>query len=229
MEEATQAYHEALLRFNLPPFAEAGGMRWVTPVLLHGAVPLDHLDELLDLLAIRRRRDPSLTGESFVESARIARRELAVRPRALTRFLEFGGDFAPDFVSRVIDFVDGEEVVLPRRSIERLREVLATGRGRTATPREARPSLAMIVDGSIVLRLPPVRPSRGREVLWTVQLGDAPVQRREEIPWDERHHKTRGATIEVPRPVREITVMRDGFCGGHPLRSQGGAAACFRR
>lgn len=209
-EAVTAEFPGALRRLGLPTFDGGPGMRWVTPVLLHGAVPLDHLDELLDLLAIRRRRDPSLTGDSFVEWARLSSRELETWPRALTRFLELGGDFAPDFVGRVIDLVDGQDVVLPRRSIERLREVLATGRGRITTTREARPTIALTWDGSFIVRLPPVVPRKGREVTWRLRLGENRVERVAQLPWDERRHRTAAMTVSLDRPLRTVEVERDG-------------------
>lgn len=209
-EAATLSFRDCLRRFNLPTFEEAKGMRWVTPVLLHGAVPLDHLDELLDLLAFRRRRDPSLTGESFVEWARLPGNSLTGQPKALTRFLVYGGDFAPDYVGRVLDLIDGGDAALPRRAAQRLQELLLTGRGPAAGRRALRPTIAVTREESVVVRLPPVKPLRGRSVTWRVHFGDRVVERIAQVPWTDRGQTTEGISLDITTPLRDLTVEWDG-------------------
>lgn len=218
-KEATKAFHRCLDRFDLPRFDEAGGMRWVTPVLLHGGIPLDHLDELLDLLATRRRRDPSTSGESFVEWTRLNPRAVAMQPKALVRFLQYGGDFAPDFVGRVIDLVDGQDVILPRRSRERLDNLIAQGRiVRPSVRREARPSFAVLDSGTLVVRLPGVRPEWAlREVEWRVHQGGHVDAVTAAVPWTAGAHLTEAHAVEILAPVRDITVEREGSATVLPL------------
>lgn len=218
-EDATKAFHTCLDRFDLPKFDEAGGMRWITPVLLHGGIPLDHLDELLDLLATRRRRDPSTSGESFVEWTRLNPRAVAMQPKALVRFLQYGGDFAPDFVGRVIDLIDGQDVILPRRSRERLDDLIAQGRVvRPSVRREVRPSFAVLDNATLIVRLPGVRPQGAeRDVEWRVHQGGHVDTVTASVPWTAGAHLTEAHAVEILAPVRDITVERDGSATVLPL------------
>ncbi|WP_148220738.1 hypothetical protein [Xylanimonas cellulosilytica] len=211
VEDAAREFPTCLTKFGLPRFGNAGGMSWVTPILLHGAVPLDHLDELLELLTKRRRRDPSLTGESFVEWVRLSPAQIADQPKALVRFLEHGGDFAPDFAGRVIDLVDGRDVALPRRVVERMREYIAESpsRYRQSGPREARPTIMRAADGALHLLLPSVRPSNGREVSWRVTIGDRVSDHVADVPWGSNRGLTEGVTVDLDAPVRSIHVERE--------------------
>lgn len=212
VESAAREFPSCLARFNLPGFRHAGGMTWVTPILLHGAIPLDHLDELLELLTRRRRQDPSLTGDSFVEWVRLSPAQVATEPKALTRFLEHGGDFASDFVGRVLDFIDGRDVVLPRRVIERLREVISdapANRYARETTREDRPSIVRTHQGTLALRLPSVRPVDGRTVRWRVTSGDRLYEYVTEVPWGSTRGLSAGLLVDVDNPVRSIHVERE--------------------
>ena len=94
-QQLTREFHQALMTLSLPTFDDVEGHRWITPVLLHGGIPLDHLDELLVLLKQRRQRDRTLTGGSFVEWARLTPGALVGQPKPLERFLLHGGEFAP--------------------------------------------------------------------------------------------------------------------------------------
>ncbi|BDO43151.1 hypothetical protein [Cellulomonas sp. NTE-D12] len=218
-EDVTRFFPECLDRFGLPRFDEAGGMRWVTPVLLHGGIPLDHLDELLDLVTSRRRRDPTVSGDSFVEWARLNSRALATQPKALVRFLQYGGEFAPDLVGRVLDYVDERDVVLPRGVRERLALLAAQGRVvRSADRREARPSFALHDDGVVVVRLPGVQPTgSSRDVEWRVHQGPLTETFRAVAPWTAGPRRTDPLTVEVHGPVRTVTVERDGAASELPL------------
>ncbi len=219
VEDATKAFHKCLDKFDLPKFDEAGGMRWVTPVLLHGGIPLDHLDELLDLLTARRHRDASLSGESFVEWVRLNPRTVETQPKALVRFLHYGGDFAPDLVGRVIDLVDGQDAILPRRVRERLDALIAEGRVTKPTGRrEARPTFAVLDTGSLILRLPGVRLSGPeREVRWSVRQGGTVESVAATVPWIAGAQVTDAVSVEVVAPVRDVTVERDGSATVLPL------------
>lgn len=215
-KEATRAYQTCLRRFKLPTFSDIG-LRWVTPVLLHGTVPLRDLADLLDVLATRRHLDRTLTGETFVEWARLNAGHLTNRPKAMIRFLEHGGDFAADFMGRVMDLVDGEEVILPRRVTTHLREMLSDGHGLTRVVREARPSVALTLEGDIVMRLPPVRPETGRVVEWRVHLGDRVVECHVEVPWQAGRANAPGATVSVGGPLRDVFVERQGTSATIPF------------
>ena len=214
--DATHVYQKCLRRFSLPTFGDIG-LRWVTPVLLHGTVPLGDLADLLEVLSSRRQVDRTMTGESFVEWARLSAGRLTNRPKAMTRFLEHGGDFAADFVGRVMDLADGEEVILPRRVTNHLRELLSEGHGVSRVVREARPSVALTLEGDIVMRLPPVRPETGRVVEWRVHLGDRVVECHVEVPWQAGKSNAPGATVSVGGPLRDVVVERDGTSATIPF------------
>lgn len=218
-EEVTRCFPRCLDRFGLPRFDEAGGMRWVTPVLLHGGIPLDHLDELLDLAAARRHRDPTLSGDTLVEWARLHPTALTNQPKALVRFLQYGGEFAPDLVARVLDYVDERDAPLPRRVRERLALLAAQGRVvRSTDRREARATFALQDDGAVVVRLPSVQPAGStREVEWRVHQGEHTDTFRAAARWATGPVRTDPLTVEVRMPVRTVTVERDGTASELPL------------
>lgn len=210
LTEATREFPSCLSRLGLPTFSEAEGMRWVTPVLLHGAVPLDHLDELLELMQRRWRRDTAMTGDTFVEWVRLSSAALAGQPKALTRFLEHGGDFAPDYVDRVMDIVNGAESSLPRRTTERLAEFLAempqlrASRGRGVD--DIRPSVGLSSDGSVILSLPPAKPLEGRSLEWRVTAGGSTEVVELSVPYVEGRTTTDGHVLDISAPVRELLI-----------------------
>ena len=210
VESATREFRRALNILELPTFAEAGGMAWVTPVLLHGGIPLDHLDELMDVVASRRRRDSSVDGEDVVLWARTVPGALAGQPRALTRFIEFGGDFAPDYVGRIVDHLDGENASLPRRVVERLDALVEAGHTHSRRVRQARAVVALDREGVPVLRLPPTKPRDGREVHWRVSF-DGNVQHMAlRVPYGQSTTVTPGGSIPLPGPTRSVTVEHEG-------------------
>ncbi|MFI2294466.1 hypothetical protein [Isoptericola sp. NPDC019571] len=221
LTQATREYQSCLSRLGLPTFSEAEGMRWVTPVLLHGAVPLDHLDELLELMLRRRKRDTAMTGETFVEWARLSSAALVDEPKALTRFLKYGGDFAPDYVERVIDLIDGSENRLPRRAASRLADLLAEMPQLRAMPaRNAatiRPSVALSADGSVIVHLPPAVPVEGRSVEWRVSSGGSTQVVEASVPFVEGRTTTDGHILDIGAPVREVLVERAGSSTTIPL------------
>jgi|GEM_PF-3026690 len=215
VEEATKHFSTLLKRFDLAQIsADSTSYRWVSPVLLHGAVPLDHLDELLDLIKRHIRKDPSMTGESLVEFLRTRPSHLDREPMALRLFLLHGREFTADYVSRIIDYASGISASLPAHITQRLDEYIQDDSERSLTefPRAERPSFALTPDGSLVLRLPPAIPSDGSRVVeWTIRYNKSSTYIRSEVPYLPDATKTNEETFFLPAPGLEASVIRGGF------------------
>ncbi len=128
---------EVLARYQLPPFADSGGHRYVTPILAHGGVPNYCLNDFFDRLLI-----PAVTGrlEYDGDVARLLA-EWESRPalfqfadKPVRRFLQYGGKAAHNFLQRCLDMaadaiegaveLDARQLGIPRRVVDRFQEWL---------------------------------------------------------------------------------------------------------
>lgn len=217
VNDATREFRAALLNLGLPDFEEAEGMRWVTPVLLHGAIPLDHLDELLDLIRARRTRNPTLDGETFVDWVRLSPGAQVGQPKALTRFLSYGGDFASDYVTRVLDLLDGEPARLPRRVEQRLSSLIVEGRGVTTGRRYARATINYSPYHGLQVRLPAIAPADGRSARWVVNLDGFTHEVISRVPFQLGRTTTEPETVPVVHPVRTVSVAVEETSNAFPF------------
>lgn len=215
VEDATKQFSSLLPKFELARLeSDSASYRWVSPVLLHGAVPLDHLDELLDLIKRHIRKDPSMTGESLVEFLRSNPSHLEREPMALRLFLLHGREFTADYVSRVIDYASGLPSSLPAHITQRLDEYIQDDSERSLTefPRSERPSFALTPDGSLILRLPPAVPTDGsRTVEWTVRYNKNNTYIRTEVPYVSGATRTEEDRFILPAPGLGASVLRGEF------------------
>lgn len=212
VKEIIRYFPSTLQRFRLATFDNVNfKRRWVIPVLLHGAIPLDHLDELLLLLSRHLKGDHSLTGESFVEAIRTRPNLIEREPKALQYFLLHGGEFSADYVSRIMDHAAGRESSLPRHIKERLDEYLFEIPDHTfqSINRVQRPTFAITPEGAIILRLPPATPEHGRSITWLVKYGSSTEEFRCEIPYSRGASQTEEAIFYLPRPELAATVILD--------------------
>ncbi|XBH20414.1 hypothetical protein V5R04_09150 [Jonesiaceae bacterium BS-20] len=215
IEDATRCFSLLLKEFNLARLeGNSTSHRWIRPVLLHGAVPLDHLDELLDLIKRHIRKDPSITGESLVEFLRSHPSHLDREPMALRLFLLHGKEFTADYVSQVIDYASALPSNLPTHITDRLDEYIEEDHERSLIefPRSERPVFALTPDGSIILRLPPVKPTNGsRAVDWHIRFGKYHEHIRTEVPYLAGAIHTEEASYYVPAPGVGASITRDDY------------------
>jgi hypothetical protein len=132
-----KAFGETFIRcleeLGLPTFPDLdneAAYRYVGRMLLHGGVPLDHLDEWFEVAEVARRRlgDVSRSALQAWMVERADEGRLYGATRAVERFLRYGGAFAADFLDRSLDLIDrvraGDgldelDVGLARRYMER--------------------------------------------------------------------------------------------------------------
>ncbi len=95
-----------LAQYDLPVFEQTRGHRYVTPILLHGGVPNDHLSDLFGFL-LRYEIKPhrvAIDAETLLMAWRKNPEEhLKYLPTPVRRFLRYGGDVSTDFVARCLE------------------------------------------------------------------------------------------------------------------------------
>ena len=100
-----QCFLQILAKHNLPTFEQSRGLRYVTPILLHGGIPNHHLEEFLDFLyqyEVQPHRiaiDPHILVAKWRQQAN----DLETLSKPVSRFLRYGGLVAEDFVGRCLD------------------------------------------------------------------------------------------------------------------------------
>lgn len=101
-----QLYLDILVKHNLPTFEQSGGQTYVTPILLHGGIPNDHLERFFDFL-LRYEVQPHRIAVNAEDLLSVWRREpgahLIYLSKPIQRFLRFGGNVATDFVARCLE------------------------------------------------------------------------------------------------------------------------------
>jgi len=206
---AADVFYKTLKRYKLPRFTDVGGLSRITPILLHGAVPIPQMSNFLAFLLRMRSIDPSMMGENVVEWIREHSEQMSRYPRAMTQFLQHGGDFAADYVNRVFDLLENHDADLPYVTKEAIRASLSNGVPVKSLPAISRPSIFLAADGAMCLRLPPVIPSNGRSVLWRINLEGNVEEHLLTVPWVKDRRTTEGAAIFLNAPAREVLVARD--------------------
>lgn len=106
-----ELFVDCLRRLELPWFPQLDQERalpYISRMLLHGGVPLDHLDEWFEVAERARTNLGDVQRNSLqawlVERADAGRLHEATRP--VERFARHGGDFAADFLDRSLDLLD---------------------------------------------------------------------------------------------------------------------------
>jgi len=105
---------DILVKFNLPTFEQSGGFRYVTPILLHGGIPNEFLGQFFDFLYDYevQPHQISLDAQTLLS---VWRQEpeihLSKLRRPVSRFLQYGGAVADDFVARCLElfYADTED------------------------------------------------------------------------------------------------------------------------
>lgn len=227
-----RTFVQCLEEVGLPTFPELdteAGWRYVNRMLLHGGVPLDHLDEFFNVAEDARRRLGDVS-RSVLQAWMVQRADegrLHGATKTVERFLRHGEDFAADFLDRALelldrvrdgDNVDDIQVGLPRRYVERAIELRDLGelpgarRRREVAARvrmDARPEVRFdpYVLG-VHLYLPPVVDADG-PVTWHVDMGERsqPVTVRPPRPG----LPTPSEELPLPPMVATVEVRRQGI------------------
>jgi hypothetical protein len=101
-----EIFEDVLQRFRLPNFRDRGGLRFVTPILIHGGIPDYCLDDFFERLVW-----PAVIGRlNYEGNIHDLLAEWQERPsltqstdKPVRRFLEQGGKAASDFLQRCLD------------------------------------------------------------------------------------------------------------------------------
>ena len=111
-------FEQFLQERNLPSFPDVGGYRYVTNILLHGGIPNTSLRDFFEYFLFPLISHTGLIGSSTKDIIyeclyQLSRSSLADKP--IRRFLEYGGNFSIDFVSRCLEMglYHSEHAVLP--------------------------------------------------------------------------------------------------------------------
>lgn len=183
-----QRFLQILSKYNLPTFEQSRGLRYVTPILLHGGIPNHHLEEFLDFL-YRHEVQPhriAIDPHSLLAKWRNQVKDLEFLSKPVSRFLRHGGIVAEDFVGRCLDLFrfpeesDINTLGLPERvlnayqSWQEQRPVQVRSQRIRAPVRLQRPILKVApYTSGVRLDLPPQQmPSRDapNEVVWRVTV-----------------------------------------------------------
>jgi hypothetical protein len=221
------AFLAALNRFDLPTFSELP-LPFVGPIMMHAGVPTYSLQDLLNLLARRQQADSQLTGDAFVDWATEPGRKTRLHEldKPIQRFIEYGGEYARDFLERCLDLLDRlrelspefDGVRLPSRIIERARKLHADGalelRGRRrtgATRRADHPRLVLDVFGAgLQIQLPPVGDQPDGTAVWQLVVDGLPASVRSRSTWPGASETAPATTYPLDRPVRTVAVALAG-------------------
>ncbi len=185
-----QYFLQILARHNLPTFQQSRGLRYVTPILLHGGIPNHLLDEFLDFLYEHEIQPHRIALDAQALLARWRQKEddLTALSKPVSRFLRYGGIVAVDFVGRCLDLFrvetesDTKALGLPERVLRAYRawKMRQSGDVRPkplrAQIRLQRPILMVApYTTGIRLEIPPQQfPSRDapREMAWRITVGN---------------------------------------------------------
>ncbi len=184
-----QLFLNILAQYNLPTFEQSSGLRYVTPILLHGGIPNRFLEEFFDFL-YRYEVQPHrivIDAQTLVATWRQQVDDLAGLPKPVSRFLRYGGLVAEDFVARCLDLfrVTTESEIDALGLPERVQSAYRTWQEQQTGEIHSRPlrspirlqrpvlTVAPYTEG-VTLYLPPQQiPSRDapREMSWRVTAG----------------------------------------------------------
>ncbi len=184
-----QCFLQILAKHHLPTFEHSRGLRYVTPILLHGGIPNRYLEEFLDFLyrhEVQNHRiaiDPHI----LVANWRLLANDLESLSKPVSRFLRHGGFVAEDFVGRCLDLFrlnaesDISSLGLPMRvltayqtwQVQRSETVLSKPLRAQIRLRKPLLKVAPYTSG-VRLDLPPQQlPSRDapNEMVWCITVG----------------------------------------------------------
>jgi hypothetical protein len=227
------AFTAALSDLGLPTFSDAK-QRYVGPILMHAGIPAYCLGDFFRLLVDRRRQDPGLDADSFLDWATAPRRQvrLSQLDKPAERFLLNGGDYAHDIVDRTLDLLDRltepdpdfDAVRLPGYMIETAKAEQAAGRldvtKATRSPgdrtsagmrRQAQPHIALDPYGQGVhVLLPAVGDTPDGVARWKITADGETRTVQSRAMWVGAAETTPQTAFPLERPVRTVLVSLTG-------------------
>ncbi|HEY1353138.1 MAG TPA: sigma-70 family RNA polymerase sigma factor [Ktedonobacteraceae bacterium] len=104
-QEMGRAFEQFLHDHGLPLFGNLRGLRYVTPILLHGGIPDTSLGDYFTyfLLRMQTHSVASRTEARDMISEWLHKYAAVPVDKSVPRFLEYGGSFALDFVTRCLE------------------------------------------------------------------------------------------------------------------------------
>lgn len=210
----SDAFRSGLEKFKLARFEDLP-LRNVGEIMMHAGVPVYCLGDFLTLLLQRQSREPAVTADALLTWATMSGHEsrLQMLDKPVQRFLQFGSDYAEDFVDRCLELLDrlrepafdADGLGLPERIIVKARDLAADGlldigteRRRVSRNRPEQPGVTLDpFDGGLVITLPAVPDAPGGVAEWQVHLDGELQVVRSRSPWP-------GATETAPATALQL-------------------------
>lgn len=219
----------ALERLGLPVFSELP-MPYLGPILMHTGIPNYCLEDYFRLISQRRATDPGLDAEGFLQWATARPNRLNELDMPARRLLEYGTEYALDFVDRTFELLDQlrapvpdlDRVGLPPRVMARAQELADEGRidlrpprstgavgGRTRTEQ---PRIGLDPFGrGIEVVLPPVGDTPDGFARWTVTADGVSTTIRSQAQWAGVTEAAPSTTFTLLQPARTVVVAMEGW------------------
>jgi hypothetical protein len=222
------AFQGNLDRFGLARFD--GPQKYVTEILMHSGIPDYCLGDLLQLLLHRQAHDPSVTAAELHAWATAPGREsrLANVDKPVVRFIRDGGEYAEDFLDRILDLLDrlremqfdGQGLHLPARVIDRARSLaesgcldltrtrrVSSGRGTDAD----RPRIVLEPHGrGVYVRLPAIGEAPDGTATWSLNIDGVPKLARSRSLWAGASEGAPSTSVVLDRPARSVRIQLQG-------------------
>jgi hypothetical protein len=212
---------------GMPTFPELP-MPYVGPILMHTGIPTYCLEDYFLLVSQRRATDPELDPESFLMWAIGRPHRLDTLDQPARRFLEYGTDYALDFVDRTFDLLDRlrdpapdlDGVSLPPRVMARAQELAAEGGLNLRAPsiatagrnRTERPRISLDPFGrGVEVILPAVGDAPDGFARWSVTADGATYTVRSQAQWAGVAEAAPATAFTLLQPARTVVVAMDGW------------------
>jgi hypothetical protein len=216
----------AIHELGMPSFPELP-MPYVGPILMHTGIPSYCLDDYFRLIVHRRATEPGLVPEDFLEWAIERPRRLGTLDMPARRFLEYGTEYALDFVERTFDLLDRlrdpasdfDGVGLSQRVMVKAHELVSEGilnlQAEPATSpvrqRAERPRISLDPFGrGIEVILPPVSDTPDGFARWSVTADGVTTTIRSQAAWAGVTEAAPTTAFTLLQPVRSVVIMMDG-------------------
>jgi len=212
---------------GLPEFAEMP-LPYVGPILMHTGIPDYCLDDYFLLVSQRRTADPELDPEGFLDWATARPNRLNTLDVPARRFLEYGTDYALDFLDRTFDLLDRlrdptpdfDGVGLPERVMLRAQELVSSG-SLSPRPRRTgvsdrghaeRPRISLDPFGrGIEVVVPAAGETSAGIARWTVTADGSTTTIRSQAHWPGAAESAPPTAFTLLQPVRTVVVSRDDW------------------
>lgn len=218
-----RAFRNGLDRFRLARFEGLPQIN-VGEIMMHAGVPVYCLADFLTLLMQRQDRDSATNAAAILTWATAPGREsrLASLDKPVQRFLQFGGDYAEDFLDRSLELLDrlrepsfdADGVGLPTWIINKARALTEdgaldlTGR-RPSASRSAREQPRLTVDpfgGGLLISLPPVPAAPNGLAVWQVHVDGDTRTVHSQSRWPGAEETAPASDVPLTAPANQALV-----------------------